>query len=54
MVLFDTKKNPKTNRKNYEITESKVYCINKLDLEYNQITQLSEKNTISESNKENI
>lgn len=34
VVLFDTSKDPSTNHKNYDITESKIYTITQLDLKY--------------------
>ena len=34
IVLFNTNQDPTTNRKNYKITESKVYSVSKLDIDY--------------------
>ncbi|HIV90715.1 MAG TPA: hypothetical protein H9744_03370 [Candidatus Eisenbergiella stercoravium] len=34
IVLFNTKRNPTTKSKDYEIVESKVYSITKPDLNY--------------------
>lgn len=36
IVLFNTNVDPLTKTKNYEITESKVYSVTKLDLDYQQ------------------
>ena len=40
IVLFNTKRNPTTKSKDYEIVESKVYSITKLDLNYQIIAPI--------------
>ena len=40
IVLFNTKRNPITKSKDYEIVESKVYSITKLDLNYQIIAPI--------------
>lgn len=42
VVLFNTNVDPLTKCKNYEIMESKVYAITKLDLEYQQVMPAEE------------
>ena len=42
IVLFDSKIDPVTNCKNYEIVESKIYSITKLDLDYTQALPVKE------------
>lgn len=40
IVLFNTKRNPATKSKDYEIVELKVYSITKLDLNYQIIAPI--------------
>lgn len=41
-VLFDTKKNKETGKKNYTILNSKVYYISKYDIQYRQVAPFVE------------
>lgn len=45
IVLFDTNEDPITNCKNYTIKESKVYSVQKLDLNYQMIAPAAQEDT---------
>lgn len=52
LVLFDTNKQPDTGCKNYEIIESKVHSITKLDLDYRLTWPVEQEDSLKADNGE--